>query len=348
MSIMNVLKSIDLPVIGKSMYRTEDQFLPSTAMGNGIVKTDATIPQEIIIACKGKRRRVTGYLAEGVKLNGVSNWEPMTSNSLINSVNNLIGNADTLGQLGFAGGNSQSGNGYGHGTSIQQPWMNRKFWKGSNPFTLDFTFNFVAEESAKDEVFLPAQALLSFLYPREIDAPDRVKKLEQTFESGKEKFASAMGGTTTKVNNNGNKTITEAAKDAFKFYAIPGPSLLYGAKGNEGGENDNGDAVTIVVGNMFAFGACYLKQVNLEFSPNFDYTGYPVWCKCTVNAEAMDSNICNKDGSFSISQMPDSASGMAELLKSLTDFAQQAVKDMGNIAKATANAIGAFGQIFED
>lgn len=349
MPIANILKSIDVPIIGKSLYRTEDQFLPSSfSMDNGPVKTDATIPQEIIIACKGKRRRICGYLSEGVKINGVSNWETMTSNSLINSVSKTLGNADTLTQLGFAGGSSSAGNAYGAGTSLQQPWMNRKFWKGSEPFTLDFQFNFVAETSAKDEVFLPAQALLSFLYPREVDTPDAAKKLGELFGNAREATASALGGTTTSRNTNNNKTITEAAKGAFKFYAIPGPSLLYGAKGNEGGELDNGDAVTIVVGNMFAFGACYLKQVKLEFSPNIDYSGYPVWCKCTINAEAMDSNICNKDGSFSISQIPDYASGMSELLRSLTDTATQAIKDTANIAKATVNAIGVFGQIFEE
>lgn len=341
MAIMNILKSIDVPIIGKSMYRTEDQFLPSTfAMENGPIQTDATIPQEIIIACKGKRRRVCGYLSEGVKLTGISEWEDIASTAGISTLSNGISTVNKLGQLGFAN-IAQNGNNDTAGSVLQQPWLDRKFWKHSKPFDLSFNFNFVSETSSKDEVFLPAIALLSFCYPREVNNVDLIEKSQEF-------VGSVSSGTNTK----GEKNVMNAAKDTIlKAFAIPGPSLMYGAKRDNQGnatQGDNGDAVTIVVGNMFAFGACYLKQVTIEFSPNIDYSGYPVWCKCSISAEAMDSNYCNSDGSFNVSQWGNSANDISDLVKSLSTTVEDAAKNTMNIAKATANCITAFPQIFKD
>ena len=338
MPIMNVLKSIDLPVMGKSLYRTEDQFLPSTfAMTNGPIQTDATIPQEIIIACKGKRRRVCGYLSEGVKLTGVSEWEDIASTAGISTLSSGISTVNKLGQLGFAN-IAQKGNNDTSGSVIQQPWLDRKFWKHSKPFDLSFNFNFVSETSSKDEVFLPAIALLSFCYPREVDNVDLIEKAQEFMGND---------GTNTK----GKKNVMNAAKDVLKAFAIPGPSLMYGAtKDNQSNatQGDNGDAVTIVVGNMFAFGACYLKQVVIEFSPNIDYSGYPVWCKCSISAEAMDSNYCNSDGSFNVSQWGNKANDISDLVQALSTTVEDAAKNTMNIAKATANCITALPQIFKD
>lgn len=349
MPIANILKSIDVPVIGKSLFRTEDQFLPSDfAMSNGPLGeggSDATIPQEIIISCKNKRRRICGYLSEGVKLNGQSNWEFFTQGIGIDKLAKGLGTVNTLAQLGFTG--TSDNKPYGAGASIQQPWVNRKFWKDSSPFTLDFNFNFVSETSSKEDVFLPAIALLSFCYPRAIDDTEIVKVLKNSITNLQNKVADWTGGVTTGTNTKDNKSILDAGKDALRMFAIPGPSLMYGAKGNEEGQQDLGDAVTIVVGNMFAFGACYLKTVNLEFSPSFDYSGYPVWCKCQIQAEAMDSNICASDGSFMYGNIPDYSNNMAELLRSLQDIARQAAEDAVNIAKTTMNAIGAFPQLIK-
>lgn len=340
MPIMNTLKSLDLPVIGKSLYRTEDQFMPSDfAMEQGAVKTDATIPQEIIIACKGKRRRVTGYLAEGVKLTGTSEWEDIVGTAGISTLNDGMSTVNNLGQLGFAdikqnGGNSTAG------SVIQQPWLDRKFWKHSKPFDLNFNFNFVSENSSKNDVFLPAIALLSFCYPRLVD---NVELLEKT----KEKIGEFAGdGTNTK----GETNVLNAVKNSLKAFAIPGPSLMYGAKKDSNGnatQGDNGDAVTIVVGNMFAFGACYLKQVIVEFSPNIDYSGYPVWCKCSISAEAMDSNYCEPNGDFNVSQWGNSANDISDLMKSLNTTVEDVAKNVMNIARATMNSITAYPQIFK-
>ena len=334
MAISNILKSLDLPIIGKSTYRTEDEFLAPKAtpvpmpLGSGT----SQIPQQIIIACKGKRRRVIGYLSEGVKLNGTVQWDPIVQTAGISALDKGMSVVSTLGQLGF-GGNTNGG-GSSMGTSIQQPWLDRKFWKHSNPFDLNFTFNLVSETSSRDEVFLPAQALLSFCYPREVNNVQMVEKAK----------TSIGGFVSNEPNTAGNTNLAKAALDTLgKTFAIPGPSLKY----TNDQTSDNGDAVTIVIGNMFAFGACYLKSVSIEFSPNIDYSGYPTWCKCSVSAEAMDSNYCTSDGDFNISQWANSANNVSDLVGALTQTVTDAAKNVANIAKATANAIGAFGQIFQ-
>lgn len=337
MAISNILKTIDVPVWGKSFSRTEDQFLTSAYQMGSSAKlfgtdSDASIPQEIMIACKAKNRRITGYLSEGIKLTATSEWESIVNTAGISQLNKGIGTLNTLGQLGFAGESSNGG--HTSGSVIQQPWLDRKFWKHTNPFTLNYNFNLVSEESSLYDVVLPAIALLSFCYPRKVSNVEVVEKIKN--ESNK--YISS--GSNTK----GEMNLANAVNEALQTYAIPGPSLRYGA---EGGVSDNGDAVTIVIGNLFAFGACYLKSVNLEFSPNFDYSGYPTWCKCSIQAEAMDSNYCEEDGSFNVSQFANSANNISNIVSALVTTTEDAAKNVANIAKATMNAIGAFPQTIQ-
>ena len=343
MPILNIFKSLDVPILGQMTYRTEDQFVPNDfqmsngALGNIMGSSAASNPQEIMIACKGKRRRVIGYLSQGVKINGTSEWEDLVSTNGISEMSKGVATLNKIGQLGFAGKNTQGGS--TAGSVIQQPWLDRKFWKHSKSFDLNFEFNFVAESSAKDDVFLPAQALLSFCYPREINNV----ALVESFKNGSGAFVSGN------TNTEGGKNLAGAVRDSIKTFAIPGPSLMYGAKRDDGSTvEDNGDAVTIVIGNMFAFGACYLKQVQLEFSPNMDYSGYPTWCKCSVSAEAMDSNYCSADGSFNISQWANSANDISDVVDAARVTVSDAAMNTMNIAKATVNAITAFPQIFKD
>lgn len=330
MALVNTLKTLNIPILGKPYSYTEDEFLNSgwTMLKGGNMSSttmnDAGSPQEIMIACKNKRRRVTGYLSEGVTLEGVSEWKEFINEGLISTFSKGLTTVDTLAQMGFAG--QTTGGGNSAGTSVRQPWMNRKFWNGSKPFTLNFNFNFVAESSAKDEVFAPAEALLSFCYPREIHNVELAEQLKSTWGD----FSSS--GTST----SGGPTVMNGISDAvLNTFAIPGPSLRYDPKLS----SDNGDAVTIVVGNMFAFGACYLKTVRLEFAPTIDYSGFPIWCKVSISAEAMDANYCDEQGNFFISQWSDSAAGLSSLMDAVTTTATQAAKDMMNIAKSTVNAL---------
>lgn len=321
------VKGINIPILGLPTFRTEDQFIPSikdqviAQIGGG------SIPQEIIIACKNKRRRVCGYLAEGVKLKAESNWKPITDNGVISQFQKGLSTVDSLTQLGIGGETKQGGS--SAGTTIQQPWAERKFWAGSKPFTLDFNFNFVAEKDAQYDVFMPAQALLSFCYPREVA---NLKSAEALKSAGGQVISSDK-------NTKGGQNLAKAVSEAAKTYAIPGPSLMYGSD-REKEKGDNGDAVTISVGNMFAFGACYLKSVQIEFSPNIDWTGYPVWCKCTISAEAMDANYCNEDGSFLVGQFNNNQAALSNVMQALSDTIEQSAQDMANIAKKTMNAIG--------
>ena len=97
MAILNILKSLDLPVLGKSTYRTEDQFLSNNefqlsngALGQLMGNNAAANPQEIMIACKGKRRRVIGYLSQGVKLVGTSEWEDLVSTNGVSEMSHGV------------------------------------------------------------------------------------------------------------------------------------------------------------------------------------------------------------------------------------------------------------------
>ena len=342
MSLVNSIEALELPILGQAYFRTEDQFLEPTFANSlsGSNKNDVSIPQEIIISCKNKRRRVRGFLSEGVKLSGSSKWNNFLSNSALTPLNKGLGTLDTLSQIGagdLAGGRDDNPKGSTRGTSTQMPWMNRKVWNGTDPFSLQFSFNLVAEENSQTEVFEPAIALLSFLFPRTVS---NVKIVETAQE-----FVGKHVSDTT--NTDGKATIAQALLDLSKemTFAIPGPSLAYMT--SEDGENlleDNGDAVTIVIGNMFAFGGCYLKDVSIEFSSNVDFSGYPTWCKCSISFETMDTNYCMENGDFLLNTFPQSGKGLSELIDACNTTIKQAAIDTANIAKKTMNAIGFFGQ----
>lgn len=323
MSLANFITQ-DIPILGQMFTRTEDQYITGLNDLGALAGTEGNegnSPSEIIIACKNRRRRICGFLSEGVKISGHSEWKEMFGQGVMGIANTAINQYSNVLQAI-------------RGTSLQQPWQNRKFWVASKPFEFSFSFNFIAKISAKTDVFLPAQTLISFTYPRDLGTSDAIKD-----------WLNKHGFNLDQKNTGGGKTVTEAVVDAFaRAYAIPGPAIGYGSdsanKTSIGGYDNQGDAVTITIGNMFAFGACYLQDVDLEFSPTVDYSGYPTWCKCTIKATAMDANYCNEDGSFLISQFKNNQAALSDLVDAAATTGMQAAKDALNIAKATTNAIG--------
>lgn len=323
MSLSNFI-SQDIPILGEMFTRTEDQYVANLDDLGALIGTGNknNAPSEIIIACKNRRRRVCGLLSEGVKIDGHSEWKEMFSDGVF-GIGGAVVNKISTGVQAF------------NGTSIQQPWQTRRFWVSSKPFEFSFAFNFVTKESAKTDVFLPAQTLLSFTYPRNLGNSKKIKDMLNN-----------MGFDLDQTNTSGSgKTATAAVIDSFcEAYSIPGPAIGYNAgKANKtrvGQEDHQGDAITITIGNMFAFGACYLQDVSTEFSPNVDYSGYPTWCKCTIKATAMDVNYCNTDGSFLISQYQNNQGALSDLVDAVKVTSLQAAHDALNIAKATTNAIG--------
>jgi len=312
----------------KTLFSTEDTF-DDFGVDKEIVNrvTDVvsaigghtdTSPSEIIITCKNKNRRVHGYLSNGVKISGKANWRSFVDSGVFKTVKSVM---DDISDVVQAWG----------GASMQQPWMNRKLWVSTDPFSFDFSFNFISDgNTGKTDVYLPAETLLSFIYPRSLGTATQIKN----FITNNIPFLDPNA-----TNTRGEKNVLGSAIDTFtNAFRIPGPGLKYNGEGSDSGD---GDAVTIVIGNLFAFGGVYLENVDLEFSPVMDNSGYPIWCKCNVKATAMDVNYCDYNGNFVISQYKDSQAELSGFLDAMKTTATDAVADTVNIAKATIDAIKA-------
>ena len=328
MAIANVLNSMKslasmLPEFAApNLNRIEDQFISTDDNGLTLLSgTEGNAPCEIIITCKNKRRRITGLLSQGVKLTGQAEWKEMFGGG-ITALGGSVISAVNSGMQAI------------NGTSIQQPWMNRKFWNSTKPFSFTFSFNLVSDgNSGKGDVFLPAQALMSFVYPRDLGTSEAIKDVLNR---------SGIVDTNQR-NTTGRSNVLNATVDTFgKAFAIPGPAIGYSeANIDKTKEYDGmGDFCTIVVGNLFAFGGVYIEKVDVEFSPCMDSSGYPTYAKCNVQATAMDVNTCKTNGDFLISQFKDNQAALSALLDSVKTTVSDSAKNVVNIAKSTASAIG--------
>lgn len=292
----------------------------------------ASLNQTITITCPNKNANIVGLLSDGVKLTGQSNWEAVSQNSTINKIYSVIETIDTLSQAGFVP--STSGNVGTSGISYIQPWAQRKFWKGSNPLSLNFNFNFISTGDGESQVYNPAIKLLSLCYPRVLEnagAEAYLNKLEIPDGSGGKKKLFLTKG----VGTDGNPNLVASVAGALQGWSVPGPGLQYQDKD---GSRD-GDAVTIMIGNLFAFGACYLTKVDIEFSPSFDNKGYPLWCKCSIAFETSESNYCTSDGTFNMGKMSDNANNLGNVLNAIGNTAATFVSDMFDHAEATVQAV---------
>ncbi|MBR4397036.1 MAG: hypothetical protein IKS93_04200 [Methanobrevibacter sp.] len=313
-AITNYVKN--LPTLGKPQKITEDIFDSINSTGNG--STTENSLQEVIISCAHKRRRVCGLLNEGVKLSGTSEWQEIFGGGITSIGGSVISLVNNVVQ-------------YKNGTSFQQPWMNRKFWKSTKPFSFNFSFNFVSDNNnGYLDVWEPAKALLSFTFPRQLKTAQSIKSsLNQT------KLIDM-----NQTNTTGGKGMLEAVVDTVaNSYVIPGPAIGYGAEGTQDG--NDGDPVTIVIGNLFAFGGVYLENVDVQFSPMMDSTGYPLWAKCDVKATAMDVNYCDEHGNFMLTQYGENQAALSDLVDSMQTFADDLVSGFSNIVESTKSALSA-------
>lgn len=259
-------------------------------------------PQEVVISCKTKNRRVNALLSEGVKINASSRWEEMFGGGIMSLAGSAMSTADNLIQMAGA-------------RTIQQPWMNRKFWRSTSPFSFTFGLNFVARSNAKTEVFDPAITLVSFAFPRESNG---------TVESSKRWLKEHL--------HIGDDSVLGMAMNTFKMYIIPGPSLKY--DGSNSDSDISGDAVTVCVGNMIAMGGVYLENVDVDFSSSMDSNGYPLSAKVQVKVTSMDVNSCKSDGSFLMNEFADKQSELSGLLNKIDSTVSQLGEDIGNIFKS--------------
>ena len=266
-------------------------------------------PQEVVISCPNKKLRVKCPLGGALQLAANAEWEEMFGGGIGAIGGGILGTANNIAQ--WAGGQT-----------MQQPWMNRKIYKNTKPFSFTLPLNFItpAGEDSCEWVAKPTIALLSLLYPR-------ILKQDEELLSG-EKAAGKMANATK-----GDKSsVGAAALKLLKFYAIPGPALRYDSE--EASQANKGDSVNIMVGNMFNFGACYVTNVSVTYSEAFNEFGYPLAAKVSLQATCADQVVCENNGDFIVNLPPQHAAGLTEFLDACQITGDNMKKNVKNLFNA--------------
>lgn len=343
---------------GKPQNWTEDMYsMEGDTSGVGSVAdfhgTDmgpntAQYPQEVIISCPNKMGRVRASIGGPIQLNVQSQWEPMFGGGIASMTNGILGAANQLVEWGL-------------GCTIQQPWMNRKNYKNTMPFTFTLPLNFVAVESARDDVVKPCLALISFCYPRKYDPSDNenVKKYEdynnqyygnpirpkEYFGNTDARFEgwSAQDEMQKIGNNSKFGVLAKAASfitkgdesstantllDLFEVWEIPGPSLL---TADNSKSSHKGDVIDIIVGKMFNLGNCYLEQVDVNFGSSFDKNGYPLAAKVNVKCTCADSVVCSSSGNLLVNQFIDQSEKLGAFINAASTTASNLLDNVMNL-----------------
>ncbi len=280
---------------------------PAISVGS-TTRNKPSIPQEVVITCPHKNGRVSGILNGGVKLNAQAEWTEMMSGGIMSLGGSLIETGNNL--LQFV-----------KGSSIQQPWMNRKMWKSTKPFSFEIPMSFVATTDPVDDVIRPALALISFTYPRELSTSggNQANAYNALHERGFDK------------NGSMKNSLVGTAMQTLNLYNVPGPALRYGTKEAKG--DDEGDPVSIVIGKMFAFGACYIENVSVEYSQAVDYDGFPIAVNVNVKATVMDAACCQTDGNFLVQEFYGSSEALGQFLDKFSETTENLVDNVQNIVE---------------
>jgi len=329
---------------------------------------DAPEPMEVIIKCPHKRKKVSALMSGSVKINGHANWEAAFGGTILAQPMTLVNDVSNLLQ-------------WTTGTSVNQPWLNRKIWKSSEPFVVDIPLTFVSVlGDPKGEVYDPCMALLSFLYPRQ---RSRLEYEEVYNENGEKLTTTAAnmdanrlsmgtavasgigkaGSFIKEAMNDVSSQVTQyigsgteaiqtsvtnsnnlvgAALNSFKLYAVPGPSLSY----YYGTEDVNaGDPVMISIGPVFNLGTVYLEDVQIEFSKTLNPLGYPLAAKVNLKARPLNACFCKPGGDLVIF---DEFSDVTKDVANVIDKAQKTGEAISTAAKTyVMNFIGIFQDIGE-
>lgn len=312
----------------------------------------AQYPQEVIISCPNKMGRVRASIGGPIQLNVQSQWEPMFSGGIASMTNGILGSANQLVEWGL-------------GCTIQQPWMNRKNYKNTMPFSFTLPLNFVAVESARDDVVKPCLALISFCYPRKYDPSDNenVKKYEAfnaqnsqsygsllrpkewygntqasdeagfTAKNGLEELGAkspfkVIGNVVQKITGGDGTDVVGSFLDLFEVWEIPGPSLL---TADNSKSSHKGDVIDIIVGKMFNLGNCYLEQVDVNFGSSFDKNGYPLAAKVNVKCTCADSVVCSSTGNLLVNQFVDQSEKLGRFINAASTTASNLLDNVTNL-----------------
>jgi hypothetical protein len=295
----------------------------SISAGQGFGDDTAQYPQEVIITCANKKGRVRASLSGNLSLNIQSEWTEMFSGGIASMSGSIIGTANQLVQWGL-------------GATIQQPWMNRKNYKNTKPFSFNLPLNFVAIDSAKFDVVMPVLALVSFCYPRKYTPAENGNE-----ESAKDVAPNEPGINVAKVygtdniigkwaSKQGPDSLFGSVLDLFEVWEIPGPSLLTASDKKDA---HKGDSVDIIVGKMFNLGNCYLESVGITFGSAFDNNGYPLSAKVDVKCTCADSVVCTSDGNLLVNEYYDMSKQLDKVLTAA-----------GNTVENLVNRLVDFGQ----
>jgi hypothetical protein len=308
-----------IPKLGSESNYTEDIYSSGNNVGKVVMSggDHPSYPQEVVLSCPNKNVRISASLGGQLQLSVTAEWEEMFGGGIGAIGGGIIGTANNV--LQWTGGKT-----------MQQPWMNRKIYKNTKPFSFTLPLNFVtpAGQDPMEWVAKPAVALISLAYPRII-----------TDSGGKKWSADA-----DELFKGDGSSVVSTALRMLTYYAIPGPALMYDstAKDGEGNlkvsQDDRGDYVNVMIGNLFNLGACYLTNVSLTYSEAFNEFGFPLALKASVQITCADQVVCDKYGNFVVNIPPQNAAGLTEFLD-----AAGATKDnlKKNVSKLT-KSVGSF------
>lgn len=314
---------INIPIYGKPLTYTEDQYdityqASGLSFSNNMPSASTTYnaptyPQEVTFSCPNKNVRIMAPLGGKLKLSSSSEWDEMFGGGLGNVAGGVIGTVNNA--LQWAKGNT-----------LQQPWMNRKIYKNTKPFTFTLPLTFVTPigQSSKEWVAKPTMALMSLLYPRKGGA-----SLSNAVES---KTGYNSKGTDV-AGNDHSKSLIGSAINLCDTYFIPGPSLR--STMESASDGDRGDYVIIMAGNMFNFGLCYVNSVDIEYSDSFDPEGFPLAASVNVQATCQDAVYCDEDGNFNVRTLGNNAENLSKFLDATRDTAVHTTKNIQALFKDT-------------
>lgn len=292
-----------VPIYGQGMDIKEDAYA-SSSVGT------PSYPQEVIISCPNKNVRISSTLGGPLSVNVNVEWDEMFGGGMASVAGGPIGSFNNMMQ-------------WKSGRTLQQPWMNRKIYKNTKPFTFTLPLTFITPLGceASQWVGKPCIALLSLCYPRKLG--------NGTTALNKANDILAESGINKQIDDT---SLVGSFLNLFEMYAIPGPGLRYKATENA---DERGDSVNILAGNLFNLGACYVNSVKIDFVNSFDLSGCPIAAKAALTVTSADSILCDKYGDFNVYELKDNSANLDTFINACEKTAADAVGGLSNIFRTT-------------
>jgi hypothetical protein len=176
------------------------------------------------------------------------------------------------------------------GFTLQQPWLGRKIWKGSEPIRFTIPLEFVTIDKAHDDVWLPVVGLMSLVYPRKESDGDTAGMAESWHIPGPTPFQSFVA-------------------------SVSG--------GDTAGTTLKGDSVSVQIGTFLYFSLCIIDDVQVTLSNTFDAEGYPNHASVKVTVESQDPPFVKANGAFMVDSFKNSAFEVGNLIDEAVKIAKR-------------------------